>query len=114
LEACEEKGWEVLHLAAKELTRLIPELWATERAAEDWAENNPLNPSISVIRLWRVIYLYRPTRRRGKRSSALVRRGVNPRMALRAVRGSPPRIFRCESPPELAQVPSVLTPRPSP
>jgi hypothetical protein len=52
LEACEEKGWEVLHLAAKELTRLIPELWATERAAEDWAENNPPNPSISVIRFY--------------------------------------------------------------
>jgi hypothetical protein len=34
-QACEENGWEALPLAAKELTRLFPELWATERAAED-------------------------------------------------------------------------------
>ena len=51
LEACEENGWEALPLAATELTRLFPELWATQRAAEDWAGNNPLNPNISIIRL---------------------------------------------------------------
>jgi len=87
LEACEENGWEALPLAAKELTHLFPELWATERAAEDWAGNNPLNPHISIIRLWGVIHLYRPSGRRGKWSKALVRRGVDPRMALAAVLG---------------------------
>jgi hypothetical protein len=34
LEACEENGWEALPLAAKELARLFPELWETEKAAE--------------------------------------------------------------------------------
>jgi hypothetical protein len=42
LEACEENGWEALPLAAKELTRLFPELWRTRKAAEDWARKIPL------------------------------------------------------------------------
>jgi len=85
LEACEENGWEALPLAARELTRQFPGLWATERAAEDWAGNNPLNPDISIIRLWGVIHLYRPQRRRGKWSKALIRHGADPRMALARV-----------------------------
>ena len=52
LEACEKNGWEALPLAAAELARLFPELWATEKAAEQWSGNNPLNPCISIIRLW--------------------------------------------------------------
>ena len=90
LEACEENGWEALPLAARELTRQFPGLWATERAAEDWAGNNPLNPDISIIRLWGVIHLYRPRGRRGKWSRGLVRHGANPRMALAAVLGVAP------------------------
>ena len=41
LETCEEKGWEALPLAAKELTRLFPELWGTEKAAENWTGRTP-------------------------------------------------------------------------
>jgi hypothetical protein len=36
LETCEKNGREALPLAAKELTRLFPELWGTEKAAEKW------------------------------------------------------------------------------
>ena len=89
LEACEENGWEALPLAARELTRQFPGLWATERAAEDWAGNNPLNPHISIIRLWGVIHLYRPRGRRGKWSRALVRHGANAGRALAEVLGVP-------------------------
>ena len=52
LEACEENGWEALPLAPGELTRLFPELWGTEKAAEHWLGNNPLNPLISIIRFY--------------------------------------------------------------
>jgi hypothetical protein len=55
LEACEERGWEALPLAPKELTRLFPELWRTRKAAEGWARKNPLNPMVSIIRLWGVL-----------------------------------------------------------
>src|SRR5215470_10957854 len=54
LEACEEKGWEALPLAAKELTRLFPELWRTRKAAEDWARKNPLKSLTSIIKVWGV------------------------------------------------------------
>jgi hypothetical protein len=63
LEACEENGWEALPLAPKKLSELFPDLW---KAAERWLGNNPRNPGISIIRLWEVIHLYRPSRRRGK------------------------------------------------
>jgi hypothetical protein len=85
LEACEEKGWEALPLAAEPLSDLLPELWSTPKAAERWMGNNPLNPNISIIRLWGVIHLYRPSGRRGKWSKTLVRHGSGPRMALAAV-----------------------------
>jgi hypothetical protein len=39
----------------KEMTRLFPSLRPTEKAAERWLGNNPLNPLISIIRLWGVI-----------------------------------------------------------
>jgi len=87
LEACEENGWEALPLASAELPRLFPKLWETEKAAERWLGNNPLNPSIPIIRLWGVIHLYRPRGRRGKWCRALVRHGADPRMALAAVLG---------------------------
>jgi hypothetical protein len=87
LEACEKNGWEALPLAAVELARLFPELWGTEKAVELWSGNNPLNPYISIIRLWGVIHLYRPKGRRGKWSKALIRHGADPRVALAAVLG---------------------------
>jgi hypothetical protein len=33
LAECDERGWDALPLAAKELSRLIPDLWATKKAA---------------------------------------------------------------------------------
>src|SRR6266851_1643571 len=52
---CEENGWDALPLAPTELTRLFPELWGTEKAAERWLSKNPLDPLISTIRLWGVL-----------------------------------------------------------
>jgi hypothetical protein len=89
LGTCEEKGWDALPLAPQELTHLFPELWGTEKAAEGWLGNNPLNPLISIIRLWGVIHLYRPKGRRGKWSRALVRHGTDPVEALAGVLGVP-------------------------
>jgi len=88
LEACEENGWEALPLAPGELTRLFPELWGAEKAAEHWLGNNPLNPLISIIRLWGVIGAYRRAGRRGRWSKALVRHGADPRVALAGVLGA--------------------------
>jgi hypothetical protein len=42
LAECEERGWDALPLAAKELCRLFPALWATSKAAERWLEKDPL------------------------------------------------------------------------
>jgi hypothetical protein len=50
LKAYEERGWEALPLAPEILNKLVPELWATQKAAERWLGNSPLNPSISIIR----------------------------------------------------------------
>jgi len=86
LEICEENGWEALPLAAKELTRLFPELWSTRKAAEDWARKNPLNPCISIIRLWGVLNTYRPPGQTSW-SKALVRHGAEARVALAKVLG---------------------------
>jgi hypothetical protein len=49
LAVCEENGWDALPLAPTELTRLFPELWGTEKAAERWLSKNPLDPLISII-----------------------------------------------------------------
>ena len=84
----EENGWEALPLAAKELTRLFPELWRTRTAAEDWRRKNPLTPILSIIRVWGVLNTYRP---KGQRSwsRALVRHGADARVALAGVLGIP-------------------------
>ena len=89
LEACEEKGWEALPLAAGKLSDLFPELWGTESAAEAWLRKNRLNPSISIIRLWAVFVDYKPKRQR-RWSRALVRHGADPRIALARVLGIAP------------------------
>jgi hypothetical protein len=39
--ACDEKGWDALPLAAKEMSRLFPHLWETKKAAERWTAKNP-------------------------------------------------------------------------
>jgi len=41
LAQCDERGWDALPLAAGELCRLFPSLWATEKAAERWLAKNP-------------------------------------------------------------------------
>jgi hypothetical protein len=89
LETCDENGWEALPLEPGELTRLFPELWGTEKAAERWLGNNPLDPFISIIRLWGVIAAYRPAGRRGRWSRALVRHEADPQSALAEVLGVP-------------------------
>jgi hypothetical protein len=87
LEICDENGWEALPLEPGELTRLFSEFWGTEKAAERWLGNNPLNPLISIIRLWGVIVAYRRAGRRGRWSKALVRHGADPALALAGVLG---------------------------
>jgi hypothetical protein len=39
LAKCDERGWDALPLAAKEMSRLFPNLWATKKAAKRWLEN---------------------------------------------------------------------------
>jgi hypothetical protein len=87
LAACEESGRDALPLAPTELTRLFPELWGTEKAAERWLSKNPLDPLISIIRLWGVLADHRRSGRRGRRSKALVRYGADPGLALTEVLG---------------------------
>jgi hypothetical protein len=89
LALCEEKGWDALPLAPEKLSELFPELWGTAKAAERWLGNNPLDPLISIIRLWGVIVAYRRTGRRGRWSRALVRHGAVARVALAGVLGVP-------------------------
>ena len=67
---------------------MFPELWRTARAAEGWLRNNPLDPSLSIIRLWGVLVEYKPKRQR-RWSRALVRHGAEARAALAAVLGVP-------------------------
>ena len=43
LAKCDERGWDALPLAAKEMSRLFPNLWATKKAAKRWLEKEPLN-----------------------------------------------------------------------
>jgi hypothetical protein len=88
LAACEENGWEALPLAAATLSELFPDLWPTARAVEGWLRKNPLDPSISIIRLWGVLVDYKPKRQRSW-SRALVRHGADPCAALAAVLGVP-------------------------
>jgi hypothetical protein len=87
LTLCEENGWDALPLVPGEIARLFPEVWVTEKAAERWLANNPLDPVISIIRLWGVIAEYRRMGRRGRWSKALVRHGADPGKALAAVLG---------------------------
>jgi hypothetical protein len=41
LAECDVRGWDALPLAAKEMGRLFPNLWATTKAAERWLAKNP-------------------------------------------------------------------------
>jgi hypothetical protein len=113
LGACEENGWEALPLASKELTRLFPELWRTRKAAEDWARKNPLNPIVSIIRLWGVLNTYRPPGQTSW-SKALVRRGADLRTALAAVLKVAPEYIHSREPAGTDAGPVRLNPQPIP
>ena len=67
---------------------MFPDLWPTARAVEGWLRKNPLDPSISIIRLWGVLVDYKPERQRSW-SKALVRHGADAREAIAAVLGVP-------------------------
>jgi hypothetical protein len=60
LAQCDERGWGALPLAAKEMSRLFPRLWATKKAAERWIVKNPPEAYRDIIRVLRVLNTYRP------------------------------------------------------
>jgi hypothetical protein len=75
-------------LAAKELSRLFPNLWATKKAAERWIVKNPPKAYRDIIRVWGVLNTYRPPGQTSW-SKALVRHGADARVALAKVLGVP-------------------------
>jgi broad specificity phosphatase PhoE len=86
LAECDERGWDALPLAAKELSRLFPDLWATKKAAERWIVKNPPEAYRDIIRVWGVLNTYRPPGQTSW-SKALVRHGADARVALADVLG---------------------------
>ena len=42
LAECDARGWDALPLAPRQFSRLFPDLWDTEKAAERWLAKNPL------------------------------------------------------------------------
>jgi hypothetical protein len=86
LAECDEGGWDALPLAARELCRLFPSLWATSKAAKRWLEKEPLNAHRDIIRVWGLLHEYRPPAQTSW-SKALVRHGTDPRAALAGVLG---------------------------
>jgi hypothetical protein len=86
LAECDARGLDALPLAPRELDRLFPGLWETEKAAERWLAKNPPEAHIDIIRVWGVLNTYRPPGQ-SRWSKALVRHGADPRSALAAVLG---------------------------
>src|SRR5215467_2900215 len=86
LADCDDRGWDALPLAAKEMSRLFPNLWATRKAAERWTEKNPPEANKDIIRVWGVLNTYRPPGQTSW-SKALVRHGADPGAALARVLG---------------------------
>jgi len=77
---------DALPLAAAELARLFPHLWATKKAAERWIVKNPPEAYKDIIRVWGVLNTYRPPGQTSW-SKALVRHGADPALALAGVLG---------------------------
>jgi hypothetical protein len=77
LAECDGRGWDTLPLAAKEMSRLFPNLWATKKAGERWIVKNPLDAYRDIIRVWGVLNTYRPPGQTSW-SKALVRHGADP------------------------------------
>jgi hypothetical protein len=88
LAECVDQEWDALPLAAKEMSRLFPSLWATKKAAERWIVKNPPEAYIDIIRVWGVLNTYRPPGQTSW-SQALVRHGADPGEALAEVLGVP-------------------------
>ena len=93
LADCDTRGWNALSLAPKQLSRLFPHLWDTDKAAEHWARKNPLEAYRDIIRVWGVLNTYRPPGQT-RWSRALVRHGADPGLALAAVLEVPARHIR--------------------
>ena len=86
LAKCDERGWDALPLAAKELARLFPSLWATRKAAKRRLEKESLNADRDIIRVWGLLHQYRPPGQTSW-SKTLVRHGADVRAALAEVLG---------------------------
>jgi hypothetical protein len=68
LAECDERGWDALPLAATELCRLFPDLWATKKSAERWFVKNPPKAYRDIIRVGGFLTLTaRRARRAGQR-----------------------------------------------
>jgi hypothetical protein len=52
LAECDARGWEAIRSATAKLSECFPELWRTARAMEGWLRKNPLDPSLSIKRVW--------------------------------------------------------------
>jgi hypothetical protein len=65
LAECDEKGWDALPLAAKEMSRLFPTLWTTEKAAERWLAKNSPEAYRDIIRVWGFLWTTRSCGRGG-------------------------------------------------
>lgn len=50
LAECDERGWDALPLAPKELARLLRDLWPTKKSAERWVAKNPPEAYRDIIR----------------------------------------------------------------
>ena len=81
IAGCDDQGWDALPLAAKEMSRLFPNLWATKKAGERWTVKNPPRAYRDIIRVWGVLNTYRPPGQTSW-SKALVRHGADPGAAL--------------------------------
>ena len=88
LAECDARGWDALPLAPRQLSRLFPDLWDTEKAAERWIAKNPPEAYRDIIRVWGVLNTYRPPGQT-RWSKALVRHGADARVALATVLGVP-------------------------
>ena len=81
------RDWDALPLAVRELCRLFPSLWVTRKAAERWLVKEPLDAHRDIIRIWGLLYEYRPPDQTSW-SEALVRHGADPRAALAEMLGA--------------------------
>ena len=88
LAECDTRGWDALPLAPRQLSRLFPDLWDTEKAAERWIAKNPPEAYRDIIRVWGVLNTYRPPGQT-RWSKALVRHGADAGLAIAGVLGVP-------------------------